>query len=46
MRDKDNKTPVHYASEGGEKDILVYLIEELDCDIGEFNYAHVTVVSL
>ena len=36
VRDKDNKTPLHYACRGGEKDVLVYLVGELKCDIGEF----------
>ena len=36
VRDKDNKTPLHYACRGGKKDVIAYLVEDLECDIGEF----------
>ena len=35
VKDKDNKTPLHYACEGGEKDVVVYLTQELQCNVGE-----------
>ncbi len=35
MRDKDNKTPLHYACERGSKDVVQYLVEEIKCDVGE-----------
>ncbi len=36
VRDKDNKTPLHCACEGGSKDVVQYLVEEVKCDVGEF----------
>ena len=38
VKDKDDQTPVHLASKNGKKDILVYLVEEMKCDIGELLY--------
>ena len=35
VRDKDNKTPLHHACEGRDKEILVYLVEEINCNVGE-----------
>ena len=35
IRDKDSKTPLHHACEGGKIEIVVYLLEELKCDMGE-----------
>ncbi len=40
MRDKDNKTPLHYAcfigpGVHGRKDMVQYLVEEEKMDIGE-----------
>ncbi len=30
-----NTTPLHYACEGGSKDVVQYLVEELKMDLGE-----------
>ena len=38
MRDKNNKTPLHYAYVGGSKDVVQYLVEELKIDVGEIIY--------
>ncbi len=35
VRDKDNRTPLHWACEGGSKDVVQYLVEELKMDVGE-----------
>ena len=35
VRDMDNNTPLHFACEGGNKDLVVYLIEVIKCDVGE-----------
>ncbi len=35
MRDKDNMTPLHCACKRGSKDVVVYLVEEVKCDVGE-----------
>ncbi len=34
-RDKNNKTPLHWACEGGNEDVVQYLVEEIKCDVGE-----------
>ena len=34
VRDKDNKTPLHFACETGSKDLVQYLVEEAKCDVG------------
>ena len=33
----DNKTPLHHACEHGRIEILMYLIQETSCDVGESN---------
>ena len=30
-----NRTPLHLACESGDKDTVMYLYEELHCDVGE-----------
>ena len=35
VRDEDNRTPLYYACGGGNKDLVVYLIKEIECDVGE-----------
>ncbi len=35
VRDKDNRTPLHWACSGGSKDVVQYLVEELKMDVGE-----------
>ena len=35
VRDKDNKTPLHWACKGGSKDVVQYLVEERKMDVGE-----------
>ncbi len=35
VRDKDNRTPLHYACVEGSKDVVQYLVEELKMDVGE-----------
>ena len=35
VRDEQNMTPLHYACIGGHKDLVVYLIEVIKCDVGE-----------
>ena len=35
VRDKDNKTPLHWACEGGSIDVVQYLVEERKMDVGE-----------
>ncbi len=40
MRDKGNRTPLLLACEGGSKDVVQYLVEELKMDVGEiYNYS-------
>ena len=36
VRDKDNFTPLLYACEYGNKELVQYLVGELKCDVGEF----------
>ena len=36
VRDKDNKTPLHWACEGGNTDVVQYLVEQLKMDVGEY----------
>ena len=35
VRDKDNKTPLHWACVRGSKDVVQYLVEERKMDLGE-----------
>ncbi len=35
VRDKDNKTPLHWACDGGSIDVVQYLVEERKMDVGE-----------
>ena len=35
MRDKYNKTSLHFACLGGSKDVVQYLVEEMRMDVGE-----------
>ena len=35
VRDKQNMTPLHWACSEGHKDLVVYLIEVIKCDVGE-----------
>ncbi len=35
VRDKDNRTPLHYSCVGGSKYVVQYLVEELKMDVGE-----------
>ncbi len=35
VRDKDNRTPLHWACEEGSKDVVQYLVEERKMDVGE-----------
>ncbi len=35
VRDKDNKTPLHWACGGGSIDVVQYLVEEKKMDVGE-----------
>ena len=32
---KNNMTPLHWACRSGDKDTVMYLIEEIHCDVGE-----------
>ena len=34
MRDKENKTPLHYACKSESKDLVQYLVEKAKCDVG------------
>ena len=34
-RNRNNWTPLHWACEGGHKDLVKYLIEKIKCDVGE-----------
>ena len=36
VRDKNNVTPLLYACEYGNKELVQYLVGELKCDVGEF----------
>ena len=42
--DKNNKTPLHWASSEGHKKIVQYLVEEVKCDVGENDYSHANTV--
>ena len=33
----ENMTPLHYACEGGQKEVAVYLIREVGCEVGELS---------
>ena len=35
VRDKDNRTPLHWACLRGRKKVAQYLVEEVKCDAGE-----------
>ena len=35
VKDKDNKTLLHWACEGGSIDVVQYLVEEKKMDVGE-----------
>ncbi len=35
VRDDYNKTPLHWACQGGSKDVVQYLVEELKMNVGE-----------
>ncbi len=35
VRDKDNRTPLHWACMGGSLKVVQYLVEDLKWDIGE-----------
>ena len=35
MRDRDDDSLIHFACEGGHKEIVQYLIETLKCDAGK-----------
>ena len=35
VRDKDNETLLHHACRGGSTEVVRYLVEEMNCDIGE-----------
>ena len=35
MRDKDNRTPLHWACVEGHKEVVQYLVVEGKCDVGE-----------
>ncbi len=35
VRGKYNMSPLHLACEGGSKDVVQYLVEELKMDVGE-----------
>ena len=35
VRDKNNKTPLHWACWGGSIDTVQYLVEEVKMDVGE-----------
>ncbi len=37
VRDYENMTPLHNACLGGHKDVVQYLVEKANCDIGECN---------
>ena len=39
-RDEGNWTPLHYACGGGNIEVVQYLIQDLKCDVGEFNRSH------
>ena len=38
VRDKNNRSILHYACRGGSKDIVKYLIEELKFDLGKLAF--------
>ncbi len=38
VRDKDNKTPLHWACEGGSIDVVQYLVEERKMDVDLYCY--------
>ena len=42
--DKDNVTPLLYACNYGNKELVQYLVEELKCDVGEFVGVHIFYV--
>ena len=35
VRDKDKKSPLHWACEGGHKRVVEYLVEKGNCDVSE-----------
>ena len=35
--DKDKWTPLHFACDGGHKEIAEYLVEKLKCNAGKFD---------
>ncbi len=35
VRDKDNRGPLHWACNGGSKDVVQYLVEKRKMDVGE-----------
>ena len=35
VRDRNDDSLIHFACEGGHKEIVQYLIETLKCDVGE-----------
>ena len=35
--DEYNRTPLHWALRGRSKEIAIYLIDELMCDVGRYN---------
>ncbi len=46
VRDKNNMTPLHLACEGGSKDVVQYLVEELKMDVGEIYIVYVLLIKL
>ena len=35
VRTVENVTPLHWACQGGSKEVVQYLVEECSCDVGE-----------
>ena len=50
MRDGGNWSPLHFACEGRNKDVVEYLVEKANCDVSELsNFVdgmHILIISV
>ena len=35
VRDRDNRSPLHFSCEGGHQHVVEYLVEKANCDVSE-----------
>ena len=35
VKDKEDRSPLHLACEGGQKDVVEYLVEKANCDVSK-----------